>query len=363
MTRRYITARLLKITGKRRIRVKRKLFILAAALISLFTISGCSDYSEIEAELNRVTIENKLPEVSGSYASMEDAEDAVYEQQIAACEMLSDSYLKTNAKTYTENFRGNEKRVAESCNNKRNEINADIMTLYSNNIYKIMEDVGDCENVDAYVSKTRANVDTFYDEYYHYKTADNQDVALTDILVYYYDRRNILAKSFLARNEKKVFDASLAVIEGNAQTDDEFRFYINKNNTIIKALNEIFGGVPKEYAEKISAAGDKLAINLLNSLESLSERERKALIEEMGLASPTPSPKPTASPTQTPEAKPSEAPVTPSPTQRPTAAPTQKPAAPTQKPAPAPTQTPSEPNASSGSGDDDNAVLQYIIDF
>ena len=305
--------------------MKRKLFLIIASLMTLMLISGCNDYSDIEAQLSDVEIENRLPDVrDGGFITMEDAEDEIYEQQIAACEMLSDSYDKTYYTNFIGNVKGSEKRIREMCNQKRQSIEADIEKLYKKNIYSIMEDVDDCPNVDAFVDKTYSNVRLFYDEYNSYQNADNTDVALTDILVYYHDRRNLLAKSFLARNELDVFDAAVAVIEGNAQTDDEFRFYINKNNSVIKALNEIYGGVPEEYADRIERASNKLATNLLNSLESLTERDRGLLMDELGLSTPTPSPRPTATPKPSP---------TPTPTPRPTAVPTARPTTrPTAKP-------------------------------
>ena len=342
--------------------MKRKLFIIAASFAALLLFAGCSDYSEIEQQLDNITIENKLPKVKGErYRTMEDAEDAVYDQQMAACEMLSDIEEQTDFREF-EGYKGNKKRIIEKCNNKRNEVAADIRQRYTANVYEIMQDVKDCPNVDAYVTKTYHNVETFFDAYNNYVTADNRDIALTNILVYYYDRTNVLAKSYLTRNREDVFDASVAVIIGNSQADDDFRFYINKNNTIIKALNEIYGGVSAKYAAEINDAGNKLATNLLNSLSSLSDRERKSLMDELGLNTPSPSPtvKPTEKPTASPSVSPSE-----SPSHTPAVTPTPRPAA-TPTPRPAATQAPAN-NSQSGSGSnngsaDNEPILSYDLD-
>lgn len=335
--------------------MKRKLFVIAVSLVTLLLFAGCSDYSEIEQQLDDITIENRLPKVKGErYRTMEDAEDAVYDQQIAACEMLFDIGEQTDFRNF-EGYDGNRKRIIERCNNKRNEVAADISQRYKSNVYEIMEDVRDCPNVDAYVLKTYSNIETFFDAYNNYMTADNKDIALTNILVYYYDRTNVLAKSFLTRNRDEVFDASAAVITGNAQADDDFRFYINKNNTIIKALNEIYGGVSAKHADEINEAGSKLARNLLDSLSSLSERERKSLMEELGLNTPSPSPSPT--PTPKPTASPSPEP-TPTPTPKPT--PTPRPAAtPTPKPQ---TGTSGSTGNSSSSSANNEPILSYDLD-
>ena len=332
--------------------------------MSMMLFTACGDYSSIETQLSEVEIENQLPDISeGGYKTMEEAEDPVYEQQIAACLMLSDSYNQTYYENFIADAQGSKKRIMEICNKKRQSIDEDIEELYKSNIYMIMEDVEDCPNVDAYVAKTYANVQTFYDQYNKYLTAEDEDIALTNILSYYYDRTNVLAKSFLARNEKDVFDAAVSVIEDNARAEEDFRFYINKNNTIIKALNEIFGGVSAEYAQRIEKSSNKLAVNLINSLESLSDRERGVLMDELGLSTPTPSPKPTATPK--PSASPSPEP-TPVPTARPTAAPT---ARPTTKPAVNVTAAPEDKDEDEGreeTNDSNSASVQqnptYVLD-
>ena len=150
-----------------------------------------------------------------------------------------------------------------------------------------------------------------------------------------------------------MFDASVAVIIGNSQADDDFRFYINKNNTIIKALNEIYGGVSAKYAAEINEAGNKLATNLLNSLTSLSDRERKSLMDELGLN--TPSPSPTVKPTGTPAPSPSEAPShSPAPAQ---AVPT-----PTPRPANNSSNSNQSSSGSNNSSADNEPILSYDLD-
>lgn len=344
--------------------MKRKLLMIAVSLFALLLFSGCSNYEEIEKQLDNITIENKLPKVGDTkYRSMEDIGDVVYNQQIAACEMLADACKKTDSTQFKE-YKGSLKRKQEKCNDKRNEIERDIKGRYMENVYNIMEYVTDCPNVNAYVSKTYNNVKTFYDEYNNYRVTDNIDTALTDILIFYYDRTNVLAKSFLEKHEDEVFDAAVAVIEGNAQADDDFRFYINKNNLIIKAINEIYGGVSEEYAEKINEAGNKLAINLINSLESLTERERGNIMDELGLSTPTPSPKPTATPKPStePAAEPAATPKPEAtPTPKPTATPTPKPTAtPTPKPTATPTPKPQNPTNNQEQNIDEE--LSYDLD-
>ena len=271
--------------------MKKKLLLLSMCSLTLICSSGCSAYSSIRSELDQVTIQNTLPEVPSRKAkSIKDVEDDVYDQQIAVCEMLTDSYEKTYYQNFTSNNKGSSRKISEICNDKRMSINKDIQERFYRNIFDLISDADDCLNPKAYVEKAYDNVLTFYDAYNKYMTDDNKDVNLTNILLNYNERRNVLAHSFLARHEKEVFKAAVAVIEGNAAADDEFRFYVNKNNLIINALNDEFGGVPKEYAERITAASTKLAINLVNSLSSLTDKERKDLLDDLAVTSPSPSP-------------------------------------------------------------------------
>ena len=302
--------------------MKKKLLLLSMCFLTLICSSGCSDYSSIRSELDQVTIQNTLPEVPSRKAkSIKDVEDDVYDQQIAICEMLTDSYEKTYYQNFTSNNKGSSRKISEICNDKRMSINKDIQERFYRNIFDLISDADDCLNPKAYVEKAYDNVLTFYDAYNKYMTDDNKDVNLTNILLNYNERRNVLAHSFLARHEKEVFKAAVAVIEGNAAADDEFRFYVNKNNLIINALNDEFGGVPKEYAERITAASTKLAINLVNSLSSLTDKERKELLDDLAVTSPSPSPT-----------------ITPTPTPRPTLTP-----APVMTPRPVVTRVPSTP--------------------
>lgn len=301
--------------------MRRKLLFIVASLSVLIMLASCGDYSEIETQLREVEIVNQLPDVPNTdFTILEEAEDAVYEQQLGACLMLGDTYDQTYYENFLEGASGSTKRIMEICNKKRQSINSDIEMLYKTNVYQILENVEDCPNLDAYVTKSYNNVLTFYDEYNNYLNADRKEEALTQILTYYYDRTNVLAKSFLKRNEDKVFAAAVEMIEEYAEAEDDFRFYINKNNIIIKAINEIYDGISAEYAERIEQSSNILAKNLINSIDSLTEKERGLLMDELGLSTPSPTPKPTATPSPTPKST-----ATPKPTATPSPKPTNAP--------------------------------------
>lgn len=285
-------------------------------------LSGCADYDSIKTSLADITIDNVMEEVDedASYRSLAEIDDLVYEEQLAACVMYSDAYKKTYYKDYAEESH-NEEKVAELCTNRRHEVNTDIEIAFAINIYRLLQDVRDCSNIDAYVVKTHKDVLDFYDIYDKYLNGDDPDGALVDMALEYADRSNILALTFLADVKPEVCRAALNKIEENADNDKDLRVYINLNNEIISALNTLYGAVPEEYAERITKINTSLAKKLLMSMETLTEDEKKDLLEQL-----EPTPEPTEVPTPTPRPTPTPTPA-PSPTPRPTAAPTARPTA------------------------------------
>lgn len=308
----------------------------------LLLSAGCTNYNSIKEALDEIEIENTMPEVSdGGYDSLADANDEIYELQIATCEMYAEAYELTQYKRYADNFEEEDKKdekIMDLCNARRMELNEEIRTLFFQNLYTVIKDCEDCKNKEAFLEKADDHVMEFYDAYIAYQNADDEREVLCDILVDYAERRNTLALSFLERNERKVYESATRKIEENADTDEDYRYYLNKNNYLISALNLVFGGVPSTYASRITDATTQLSKTLLNSYEDLTEYEREVLIEELDLATPTPSPRPTAAPRAT--TAPTPVPVrTPQPTVRPTSVP-QRTAVPATQP-PAATEGPS----------------------
>lgn len=333
---------------------KISLCVICCALLTS-VLSGCANYDDITKTLDSVTITNTLPKVSenASYRYLEDIDELVYEQQLNACTMYADSYKKTYYQQFEDGERKSD-RIAYMCTEKRKEINTEIEIAYAINIYRLLQDITDCSNPDAYVVKTHNDVLDFYDLYDEYETGDDPQNTLLDILIEYYERSNILAFTFLRENDTRVFKAALAKIEENADAEEDFRFYVNENNTIITALNEVYGGVPSEYADKMSELNTSLAEKLLMSLDGITEEERMKLLEQLYPASPSPSPSvnPSASPraslapsmTLPPLATRIPSTARPSATQRPTSAPTLRPI-PTAEPQPTNTPRPEATDA------------------
>lgn len=365
--------------------MKKKISICAICCALLVScLSGCANYDEVTTSLDEVTIQNTLPKVSenASYRYLEDIDEMVYEQQLNACTMYADAYDKTYYQQFEDGKRKEEK-LAYLCTEKRKSIDVDIEIAYAVNVYRLLQDVTDCNNPDAYVVKTHKDVLDFYDIYNEYENGENPQQTLLDILLEYCERSNILALTFLRENDTRVFKAALAKIEDNTNMDQDFRFYINENNSIITALNEVYGGVPSEYSEKIADMNTALAKKYLASLDGITETEREKLLAQLEPASPSPSPSitPSASPMYSPSPRPmptmppiatripsTHAPATQAPataTPRPTTVPATAVPAPTATPRPAatavpdPTEEPYEPifGLTPGAGDSDGDIF------
>lgn len=327
--------------------LNKKIVILCC--IAILSLSGCTKYDDIAATLDEITIQNTLPKVAenASYNYLDEIDELVYQQQINACKMFSDTYKKTHYQQFEDGKRKSGK-IAILCNEKRKDINTEIEVAYAINIYRMLQDVVDCTNPDAYVVKTHKDIVDFYDIYDEYLNGDNPQQVLVDILVEYYSRSNILALKFLGENANQVYKAALLKIEENANTDEGYKACISENNKIVKALNEVYGTIPSNYADKISEFNTLLAKKLLTSYETITDDKKEKLMKQLesDSTSPTPTAKASASPmpsiTPTPTTAPvptripaTEKPATPAPTKAPTPSPT-----PTSKPTATPTQRP-----------------------
>lgn len=296
----------------------KRILISVLCVFAALGFSGCTNNSNIKNSLEKVRITSELPTPSEKkYTSLEQASDAIYKQQIAACDMYWEAYEKTYYQNFIdEDMKPKDKtRAAHTCNSYRNNLLSDLRTDFYKNIYIIIKDCDDCENKDAFLEKANNDVLGFYDYYIAYKQTDDEEQALCKLLVDFSERRNVLALSFLDRNKKAVYEATTNIIENNADTNESYRFYLNKNNSIVSALNDVYGGVSPQYAERIKKATTKLSVNYLNSLENLTDSERRVLMDQLDLSTPSPTPKaaaspaPSKTPTHTPEPTPTAPPV------------------------------------------------------
>ncbi len=306
--------------------------------------SGCSDKSSLKSELENVKLTMELPPVTNEGSTrLADIDDDVYQQQLAACEMYYEAYDITRTSDYAEKYKDEvkEKRVGYYCNKRRKELQLDIATQLNDNVYVMVKSVEDCGNISAYLKRVNSDAETFYDYYADYRYSDDEEDALCDILITFYEKSNVLAFCFMAEHQEDIVDAAVNAIVSNSRATDSLNMYIAKNNELIKALNTVYGGVSTEYSEVITTANVALARKLLESDNDLSEADIDTLMRQLGEPTPTPeaTEEPTEAPTEEPTEKPTEKPAeTPEPTA--TVRPTQKPVVVTTPPAtqaPAPT--------------------------
>ena len=295
-------------------------------LISVFCLVGCGEKSDLKRELNAVRLTYTLPEVTVSKCRyLDQADEAVYEQQLAACDLYYEAYFLTRSADYKEKYSGaiKSKRIYQYCNERRKELNSEIEEQLRKNLREIVRTVEDCNNIDAYIDRVISDTVDFYDYYAQYAYAEDREERVENackILKGFHERTNILAFAFMKENKQDFIDLAMDRIEENSEAVDTFSMYITENNEIVKALNAVYGGVESERAEMINSATIKLVRKMLEDDNELDEKSINNLMYQLG--EPTPTPEPTLTPEPTPEAtpettRPTEAPAPQTTTQEP----------------------------------------------
>ena len=312
-------------------------------LISVICMAGCGEKSQLKDELQDIELTYSLPDVSVSDCYyLSEADDAVYEQQIAACDMYYEAYYLTRTADYELKYKGDIKpeRVAFYCNQRRSELSADITQQLRNNVREIIQSVEDCDNIEAYLDRVVYDAKNFYDYYADFAYAETNDEFVENacqLLKVFYERSNILAFSFMERYKGAFIEAATMRIVDNSNAPNTFSMYITENNEIIEALNSVYNGVDSARAEIISDATIRLVRNMLEDANELDEDSINELMYQLGEPTPEPTPEstvvPTDAPTQTPISTPPEVVHTPEPV---------KPSASVKTPTPQKTQSPAQ---------------------
>ena len=310
-----------------------------ACFASVLLLAGCSK-SDLKADLKNARLSNELPQVTADKARyLSEADDAVYEQQLAACELYYEAYENTNTSDYKEIYKDKIKpeRIAYYCNERRMELNLDISTQLHDNVYEIIKLVEDCDNFQAYLDRVEFDAKSFSDYYAEYLYSDDTDKALCKILKTFYERSNILAFMFMSEHEEEFVDAALGRIIENSAMNSDYSMYISENNELIKALNTVYGGVDGEYVSIITDVHTKLIRKMLEHDSDLDEESINTLMAQLGEPTPEPTMEPTPEPTEVPM-------ETPSPTPNPMPTVVIPTTVPTQTPVRTPIPVPTRPN-------------------
>lgn len=262
----------------------RKISVFFCIIMVIGLLSGCGETSRIRKEINAIIIENTLPSVESDANVMADISDAVYTQQLELCSMYSDAYEKTDLDSFEQKYPDFEKdKLRSLLSEARKDMNEQSAEAFAENMNTLLANVTDCANQNAYISKCASEVSAFYDDYRRFNTAESSErnSVLCDILLKYSKQDNSLATRFITDNKKDFCNAAAELIESGTKENKDLRAKVGKCSELIDAINEIFGGAPVDIAERINAANKELIAMLLNSMESLSDSERKRLLEQL----------------------------------------------------------------------------------
>ena len=254
-------------------------FLSVLLLISL--LSSCGKYNELQSELDLISIEATLPDAAGGAVTLEEAAPQIYDQQIALCNIYNEAYQKTDSGAFVDRYTNlNKNKLLSELNSARQDIIEDYAEIFAENMVTILADVTDCTNVSAYVQKRYSEVQSFYLDYGRFMSAGNDASVLCDLLIKYSESTNEIAKEMLKQNQEKFTEAAVVQIETNAAAKSDFRAKITNNNSIIDAINLVYGGVYDEYVKRINNASLELVTKLIESMESLTEKEKNTLIKQ-----------------------------------------------------------------------------------
>ncbi len=313
-------------------------------LISVLCMTGCGERADLKNELQNKELTYTLPEVPVRDCHyLSEADDAVYEQQLAACDMYYEAYYLTRTADYEQKYGKDVKpsRVAFYCNQRRTELAAEISQQLRDNVNEIIRSVEDCDNIEAYLDRVVYDVVNFYDYYADFCYAETDaefEESACEILKVFYERNNILAFSFMGEYKSAFIEAATRRIVENSDAPDTFSMYITENNALVEALNSVYDGVDSQRADLISKATIKLVRKMLEDANELDEESIDELMYQLG--EPTPTPSPTPVPTHEPTSAPTPVPTpvrTPEPIKTPTPHKTATPQK-TQAPEPVPTE-------------------------
>lgn len=262
---------------------KIKLFTLCLAIAVCLT--GCGSKSDLKTELGSAALSGRLPDVGVTGCRyLSEADDEVYHQQLAACELYYEAYDLTRTADFREKYEDSIslKRIASYCNDRRSELNLEISTQLHDNVYDMIRSVADCENTKAYVDRVDEDAFGFFDYYAEYRLGEDKADALCTILKTFYERSNVLAFRFMAEHKEEFLGAATLRIINNSVAKSDYNMYITENNELIKALNTVYGGVNSEFAYAIKQANSNLIRNMLEEDNTLDEESINRLMAQLG---------------------------------------------------------------------------------
>ncbi len=257
-----------------------KFFALVLTFLLTLALTSCGKYSKFYSTTESLQIEASLPLAKSGAATTEEAEKDIILQQSSLCLAYDEAYRITESELYDEYSAIPEDKRLAALSKARNALNAKSEAEFTNNLRTILAEVTDCPNVSAYIAKRIEETKNFYVNYIKLQSYTAEDfVDVTSIFLNFYESKNVFARSVLKDKEKLICECATLSIEENAKVSSGHSASLQKNNNIVIALNEFYGGVRgnSDYAIRISNANKILSsyVKELNDIrnEKLSELE------------------------------------------------------------------------------------------
>ncbi len=254
------------------------------AFVAVAMLSSCGKYSKLNKTLDAITVTNEFPLAMGGAYTLAEVEESVYFQQKALCDALAEAYEQTDIDTVREKHPEiNRNKMMYQLSNRRQQLNVESNELFMDNVEIILEDVQDCKDKHAYTISRMEEAQSFYSDYGKLKSATEEDFQIVSkIFVSYAFSENSLAKRVIVEYRDLIVETATRMIEYNASRDEAYRANIAKNNEIIRAINEVLGGVSgnTSYRKRINDANRTLLEKTLNSMSSVSQSEKERILNQ-----------------------------------------------------------------------------------
>lgn len=262
----------------------KKIGAAVCTILVLATLTSCGEYSKLYETLDAMAMQTEFPQAVSDATTLSEAKSAVIEQQKALCEAMTEAYNLTDIESLREEHQNiNRNKMMSELSNKRRDLNAESTNLFAENMIIILENI-DKEDKGEYIADYAEEVKEFYKDYDKLTHSDPEDdyETVSKIFVSYAFSDNVFAKSIISENYETVVEATTRTIEANANKEGSFRANITKNNELIRAINEVMGGVGEKesYKDRINKANRKLLEKTLSSMSSMSQAERDAILNQ-----------------------------------------------------------------------------------
>lgn len=243
----------------------KKILMLFTVFVMLLSTAGCGLETALNNELDKIVIEGLLPKPTRRYAKAEMVEDEIYKQQLAATQVLTEIYLKTNFNNYIVDgiSQSDKNKAIHICDRRRHLLTNKLYSNFLENIDYIVSEVEDKNK--SLIKKTSLNdLTTFQDciERMERENFSANSVCMAIRIVT--DTTNEFAIKYLLENKYAVVEAVIEQIETNGAKTENALLYLERNDDLTAALVKLYGALGEVYAGRVRDADN----NLLQEINS-----------------------------------------------------------------------------------------------